>query len=257
MLRPFFRANIALCDRIERALPRRFTRSLLYLHELTAAELMNTRPAQVVVDVGGGHLCPVARHRRADLGTRILAIDVLESQLRRNAVADERVVADACHPLPLRDGAADLVVTRSVLEHLPETRGFLAECARILRPGGFMVHVFPGRFAPFAVLNRILPNAVVRSLLGYFFPKWVDECGFRAFYRDCYYPKVVENFGSDELTLHALHLRYYQSIYFKFFVPLYLVFLLYDLVLWAADARLLASQVLIVAQKAGSAAPPP
>jgi hypothetical protein len=43
--------------------------------------------------------------------------------------------------------------------------------------------------------------------------------------------------------------RYYQSIYFKFFVPFFIVSVIYDLILWAFGIRILAAQMLIVARK--------
>ena len=131
-LKRFAAINIAACDRIERCLPRRFTRSLLYLHELTVARHMNAAPGRHVIDIGGGHLCPFAGHRRPGLGTRITALDILPDQLRRNLAADLRVAADATRTLPLADGCADLVVTRSVLEHLPDPARTFGEAARVL-----------------------------------------------------------------------------------------------------------------------------
>ena len=157
MIRHIVKWNFAICDGVERTLPGKFTRSLLYLHELTAARLMNARPSQVVADIGGGHLCPFGRHRRRELGTTIVGVDILESQLRGNPIIDHAVVADASRALPFGDASLDLIVTRSVIEHLHDNEMFFAETSRVLRPGGHAIHVFPGRFAPFALLNRVLP----------------------------------------------------------------------------------------------------
>jgi ubiquinone/menaquinone biosynthesis C-methylase UbiE len=38
--------------------------------------------------------------------------------------------------LPFRDGAFDLVLSHSVIEHVLDARAYLAECHRVLRPGG-------------------------------------------------------------------------------------------------------------------------
>ena len=46
------------------------------------------------------------------------------------------VFADLMEPLPFDDGFADTVVAFQVMEHLPEPHVFLAECYRILKPGG-------------------------------------------------------------------------------------------------------------------------
>jgi 2-polyprenyl-6-hydroxyphenyl methylase/3-demethylubiquinone-9 3-methyltransferase len=40
---------------------------------------------------------------------------------------------------PLADGCADVVVAGEILEHVEDDVGVLAECARLLRPGGTLV----------------------------------------------------------------------------------------------------------------------
>lgn len=47
--------------------------------------------------------------------------------------------------LPFGSEAFDLIVSNCVLEHLNDRRRALDECARVLKPGGFMAHVVPSR----------------------------------------------------------------------------------------------------------------
>lgn len=51
------------------------------------------------------------------------------------------------------------------------------------------------------------------------------------------------------LSLDQVEYRYYQSIYFKFFVPFFIISLIYDLILWAFGIRILAAQMLVAARK--------
>jgi SAM-dependent methyltransferase len=249
MLRRFIDANKSACDWVEDRLPRTFTRSLHALHEKATARLLNQAEGGVVMDVGGGHLCPFAARREPGRGIRILALDISETQLRHNEVVDWKLVGDACRPLPLKDGTLDLVVSRSVLEHLPDTAAFVAEAARVTRSGGAGVHVFPARWAPFAVINRMIPDRVAKAALHYLFPQWKSECGFPAYYRHCTADDMAALMRSHGLEIEEMAVRYYQSIYFKFFLPLYLASLAYDLAVWALDLRPLACQVLMVVRK--------
>jgi SAM-dependent methyltransferase len=41
--------------------------------------------------------------------------------------------------VPLADGSADVVLSTQVLEHVADPAAYLAECARLLRPGGSLV----------------------------------------------------------------------------------------------------------------------
>lgn len=46
------------------------------------------------------------------------------------------VIADACRALPFPDGAFDLVICTSVLEHVPFPEAAVEEFWRVIRPGG-------------------------------------------------------------------------------------------------------------------------
>jgi SAM-dependent methyltransferase len=52
------------------------------------------------------------------------------------------LVADALH-LPLRDGCADLVFSSQVLEHVPDPQRMVAQCCRLLAPGGVLLLTAP------------------------------------------------------------------------------------------------------------------
>jgi SAM-dependent methyltransferase len=47
--------------------------------------------------------------------------------------------------LPLRDGSVDVIANFQVIEHLWDQAGFLAECRRVLRPGGKLLVTTPNR----------------------------------------------------------------------------------------------------------------
>ena len=80
---------------------------------------------------------------------------------------------------------------------------------------------FPGRFAPFALMNRAPPNRLGRRLVGYLHPEWLEEnnYGFVAFYDRCYFSEVKDLLARNGFTNTNFNLLYYQSIYFNFFYP--------------------------------------
>jgi SAM-dependent methyltransferase len=78
----------------------------------------------VVLDLGCGHTVQYDTN---------IGVDWLHSK----AVA---VLADLRDRLPFTDGCADGVFTVHVLEHLPDYLPLVAECHRVLRPGG-VLHV--------------------------------------------------------------------------------------------------------------------
>jgi SAM-dependent methyltransferase len=82
----------------------------------------------LIVDLGCGKrpyasLFGAARVIGVDLGTKGASPDV---------------IADAA-ALPLAQGCADIVFCAQVIEHVPEPHRLIAECHRVLAPGGWLV----------------------------------------------------------------------------------------------------------------------
>ena len=92
-----------------------------------------------VVDLGAGTGHYLAAVLDALPEAHGIALDISKFALRRAARAHPRagaVVCDAWRPLPLRDGAADLVLNVFAPRNGPELR-------RVLRPGGTLLVVSP------------------------------------------------------------------------------------------------------------------
>lgn len=58
-----------------------------------------------------------------------------------------------------------------------------------------------------------------------------------------------EMFAASGFRVERVEFRYYQSIYFKMFAPLYALSRIYDLLLWRLSARPFCCQMLIVARR--------
>jgi SAM-dependent methyltransferase len=252
LLARFIAANQRLSKATEDRLPARFKRHIQTLYKYKAAQLVNRRPGQVVLDVGGGKECSFLHYLDAPAQHLIIALDLSEAELRRNRQLKHKIVADAvANRFPFRDASADLVVSRSVVEHVRDNAAFFANCACVLRPGGSMVHAFPGRYAPFALINQLLPNRLARRLVGYLHPEWLEEdnFGFLAFYDRCYFSAVQDLLDCNGFEKLRFDFLYYQSIYFNFFFPLYILMLAYDLTAAALGIRNLASGIVVTAER--------
>jgi len=92
---------------------------------------------RVVLDLGAGTTRATAALARVFPDSSIVALDVSQALLARAAPGPEsiaRVVADA-HQLPCADASVDLVFANLLLPWVEPDR-VLAECVRVLRPGG-------------------------------------------------------------------------------------------------------------------------
>lgn len=106
---------------------------------------LGPEPGQLAVDVGArdavGAIKLVQQHR-----LRAVALDPvpLHCERARSAIAEAgladeiQVVEGVIEDLPLTDSSADWIWCRDVLVHADARLG-LAECARVLRPGGALV----------------------------------------------------------------------------------------------------------------------
>ena len=88
----------------------------------------------------------------ADVARRVIGLDYDESAVAHVRARYPRV--DMLHgnlaELPLPDAAVDVVVNFQVIEHLWDQGQFVAECFRVLRPGGALLISTPNRitFSP-------------------------------------------------------------------------------------------------------------
>ena len=88
----------------------------------------------------------------AHVARRVLAIDYDHSTVAHVQARYPRVHAMRANlaDLPLADESVDVVVNLQVIEHLWDQAGFIAECARVLRPSGMLIVSTPNRitFSP-------------------------------------------------------------------------------------------------------------
>ncbi len=113
------------------------------------AEALDGAPASppgraLAVEIGSGlgRVCLAL----ADRFDRVVGIDISSEMLRRarEVVADDRVTFETTEgsTIPLADASADLVLSFTVFQHIPDLaviQGYVAEAGRVLRPGGLFV----------------------------------------------------------------------------------------------------------------------
>jgi SAM-dependent methyltransferase len=125
-------------------------------------------PDGELLDLGCGS-GELARHL-AGCGYRVTGCDVAPTMLSQAALADVRhavrwVRLEPCwQALPFAEGSLDAVVSASVLEYVPDPGVVLAECARVLRPGGVLVCTVPDVTHPVRWLEWPLRLAASTSL---------------------------------------------------------------------------------------------
>jgi SAM-dependent methyltransferase len=248
MFRGFFSANRRICRKFEPYLPQAKT-DMYDLYEKVVAQYMNSMADQTIVDVGGGKACPFAEYRYPSQKAKIIAVDISEEELKHNTDVDEKRVANVSQGLTLGTEEADLITSRLVLEHLESLDGFVASSRQALKRGGYFIHLFSCKYAPFALINQTLPHTLSRKVLYFFRPEEKGISGFSAFYDSCYYSGISKLLRQYDFEVVDIHPSYYQSRYFDFFVPLFLVSALYEMLIEALGMTNLCAFLLLIARK--------
>ena len=124
-------------------------------HEAAYEALLPFCPGAVVLEAGCGE--GYGADRIAAVARTVVGLDYDAAAVAHVAGAypGVRAVRGNLARLPLRTGAVDVVASLQVLEHLWDQPGFLAECARVLRPAGTLLLTTPNRIT-FSPGNRPL-----------------------------------------------------------------------------------------------------
>lgn len=102
---------------------------------------------------GEGYGCEILSEAAAS----VIGVDLEDEVIRRASARypDANFQTANLVKLPFEDGSFDAVVTFQVIEHMHTPQEFLAECARVLAPGGTLILSTPNRltFSPEGVRN--------------------------------------------------------------------------------------------------------
>ena len=108
-----------------------------------------------VLDAGCGE--GYGTDRLTSVASSVTGVDLEEPVIARAASRYPRASFETANlvSLPYEDGSFDAVVSLQVIEHLHSPQEFLAECARVLVPGGALVISTPNRltFSPDGTRN--------------------------------------------------------------------------------------------------------
>jgi SAM-dependent methyltransferase len=248
VLRTFIDANRAATTRLRPLFPH-MREDPFTTYDTIVAKLASRPEVQVVADIGGGKACVFAHLLDPATRPRLVAVDIAPEELAHNRDVDETRVADAAQGLPFADGELDMVVSKTVLEHVQGVGDFVEHAARVLRPGGYAVHLVPCRFAPFALVGKALPFDLAKGILHRLYPESIGVVEFPIFYDSCYTSALKRL--HEEAGFRSTKFRWFydQSGYFEAFLPAWLASASYEAVISALSLRNLTAYLIVVAQK--------
>jgi SAM-dependent methyltransferase len=114
--------------------------------------------------------------------SRVIGLDV-DPAASVNPKLDEFHLLPSGGSWPLESKSVNLIVSDSVLEHLPDPALFFRESKRVLVDGGFLCVRTPNKVSYIGIISRLIPNRHHRAVLGKAQPHGKEEDVFPTLYR--------------------------------------------------------------------------
>jgi SAM-dependent methyltransferase len=245
---------VKLAIELNRRLCRRLTPTHVHeanvfaMYRKLGVVLLSHPEVKRVLDCGAGKAWHFPCHYKRWYDIRLIGVDIDAAEMAHNGALDEKIACDVTEEIPVTPGSIDLVMAYSGIEHFRNNEAFLRNAYTSLRGGGYLLAQFPGRYAPFAIANRVFPGWLTKRLLKYGM-QGSNVLGFKAYYDRTHYTgftSMAKDVGFDVIYYSP---GFYSSSYVEFFFPLWLFSYAYDILRFGLGYRNLASYNLFILQK--------
>ena len=203
------------------------------------------QPGQRLLDAGCGRYLKFCK----DLVDRAWVVGIdLESVLEtRNDQVPFGVRGDVGR-LPFPSSHFDMVISRSVVEHLEDPEQVFREFARVLRPGGKVVLITPNKYDYVSVIAALTPYRVHRWLVSRIFQVSEDDV-FPTLYRANTLSAIRKAFTAAGFVPRELDTINHYPAYLMFSPVLFRLGILYERITSLGMFRSLRGSILCVFEK--------
>jgi SAM-dependent methyltransferase len=112
------------------------------------------RPGHTLLDAGCGRTAPILAKFKGR-GRRLIGVDVVDFV---SGVDGLELLKHDLAQIPLESGSVDLVMSRSVMEHVTEPAPVYGELYRVLKPGGHFIFLTANLWDYASIIAKLVPN---------------------------------------------------------------------------------------------------
>jgi len=215
LLSRFVAANRRWCRAIDQRFPgfAHFDDSWVDLQQ-RLEESLESQPKRVL-EVGGSWRPMLARGS----GYELVGLDVDDSP-KCPAAYDEYLLQSI--EKRIETGGFDLIVSKTLLEHVPDNRASFESMHDALLVGGVMHHMIPCKNHPYSWILRLVGPRLQGVLLRALHSENADLTGYPTHFDHCSVAELRRLLDETGFELVDIRSYYAASDYFRFLVPLYL-----------------------------------
>jgi SAM-dependent methyltransferase len=235
-------------ERAERLLRRFYPSDAHPYRHFERAVERQLRPESVLLDAGCGRTVPVLR-KYMGRASRLIGIELVEFTDVPDAIETHRADLTA---IPLPDATVDVVMSRSVFEHLAEPAAVYRELARILKPGGCVIFLTANMWDYATLVARLVPNRYHPGIVAHVEGR-AEQDVFPVCYRTNTRRAVLRLAASAGLAVEDFQYLGQYPNYFMFNAALFLAGTAYDKLISKVDAlKFLRGWILVTLRRPAS-----
>ncbi len=145
----------ALADRIQQ----RYFKSSDHpyrIYERRIGEML--RPEHALMDAGCGYTAPILQNFKGKCA-RLVGVDLVDFRKSEKTEGIDLFKSDLAK-IDLPDGSIDIIISRSVLEHIKDIEPVYREMHRLLKPGGHFFFLVPNLHDYVSLISWMVPNGL-------------------------------------------------------------------------------------------------
>ena len=209
------------------------------------------KPRERLLDAGCGRYLKFSKELSGF--AHVAGMD-LESTLETDNRAEPFGVCGDLARIPFRSEQFDMVISRSVVEHLTDPAAVFREFYRVLRPGGRVVIITPNKYDYVSLIAAVTPYRLHRFLVSRIFGVSEDDV-FPTLYRANTLSSIRRALNSAGFTERELDTINHYPAYLMFSPLLFRLGVLYERLTSLNALRWLRGSILCVFEKTPAAKP--
>jgi len=147
------------------------------------------------------------------------------------------------------DQKFDLIISKTLLEHVPDNTKSLKVIYDALQNNGMMMHYIPCKYHFYSMILRMIGPKLQKFLIHYLRPETESVTGYPVFFNKCSshsMENLCNNIGFRKVEIKT----YYRATdYFSFFVPVFMIIAIFENLFKFFDLKVFASGIILVAKK--------